>query len=100
MLHEIPGLQSMKYTAVRIYGRLKSVSKTKFFLDLANVVATGWVIYITSRAAYARVANQPYQTNIGLLMLASIYLLIHKYLLGDLPATKRWARQDQMRKRE
>jgi hypothetical protein len=89
-----------KYRAVRSIDRLRGASKTRFSLDVANLAASVWVVYVPSRVAYVRALGGHYSLSLPAYMGASVFLLLHKYLLRDLPGTKRWVRQDEMRKKE
>lgn len=91
---------SLKYRFIRSYTDLKNASWHRFLLDVANLAATAWVVYVPSRVAYARITNKPYMPTIWLFMLASLFLLVHKYFLRNLPGTEQWVRQDEMRKRQ
>jgi hypothetical protein len=55
-------------------------------------------MYVSYQFAMARLSGRPYQPSLALFAVASLYLVLHKYVLRERPGTKRWIRQDRMRK--
>ena len=88
-----------KYAWVRFRNRLSSASKIRFALDLVNILASLWVLYVPSRVALARIKNTPYEVNLLWFGAASLYLLVHKSFLRDIGLSAPAVEQDKFRKR-
>lgn len=72
--------------------------KARFLLDIANATATVWVVVVPIKAAAARLSNQPNYPKMWLFIPASLFVVMHKYFLREVPGSPRWIRKDRERK--